>query len=385
MNSQYLEQLINEAQTRGGGIVLSLNSQPAAVVLSIEKYNELLINNETKMKENPQVQDVGSESLNKKVLVTGGAGYIGGHLVRELIKAEYEVTVLDNLSTGIISNLDAGAEFIQGDLADVNFLRDVFASHEFDAVFHMAASLEVEESVREPAKYLENNVTNTIKLLNVMAEFNVKKIIFSSTAAVYGQAGSEPVMETFPLHPNNPYGYSKLLAERSIKFFSEFMGFKAVVFRYFNACGFDVEANILPTHQSHLIYNVLQVAKGTREHLEVYGNDYETFDGTCIRDYVHVKDIVLPHILALQKLDGSKNFEVYNIGTGKGCSVLEVTTTASEVLNRIIPMQVASRRAGDAPITVADNTKLINILGYSPKFSDLENMIQTSWEVLRKI
>ena len=194
------------------------------------------------------------------------------------------------------------------------------------------------------------------------------------------------------------------------------MGFKAVVFRYFNACGFDIEANIVPTHQSHLIYNVLEVAKGDRECLEVYGNDYETFDGTCIRDYVHVKDIALPHILALEKLTlneqslkessresvqskadlpsgitsesrdlNNSSFEVYNIGTGKGFSVWEVANRASEILNRIIPMQVAERRPGDAVITVADNTKLLTVLGYQPKFSDLENMILTSWQILKDI
>jgi UDP-glucose 4-epimerase len=384
VDNRYLLDLINEANTRGGGMVLNYEDKPAVVVLTIERYNNI-VNNQAELTQD-KVENVTSQNLQKgKVLVTGGAGYIGGHLVYELILAGYHVVILDNLSTGKKENLHPKAIFIEGDLADVNLLKDIFATHKFEAVFHMAASLEVEESVKEPAKYLENNVANTIKLLNAMAEANMKKIIFSSTAAVYGLSPQNPITETSPLHPNNPYGSSKLLAERAIKYFCENLGFKAVVFRYFNACGFNLDAKILPTHQSHLIYNVLQVAKGSRPFLEVYGNDYETFDGTCIRDYVHVTDIALPHILALESLDKASKFEVYNIGTGKGYSVAQVVNCASEVLNKIIPMEVATRRPGDAPSTVADNTKLLKNLGYELKHSSLENMISTSWEEIKDI
>ncbi len=389
MQNSYLLELINEAKNRGGGMILNSDNQPAVVVLTIEKYNELIASGKLPVLSSTELlqQSIPATSKIKhqKVLVTGGAGYIGGHLVYELIRDGYEVVILDNLSTGKRENLHAEALFIEGDLFDDNLLRDIFSAHKIDAVFHMAASLEVEESVKFPDKYLQNNVANTIKLLQVMAESGVKNIIFSSTAAVYGENGVGLITESSPLKPNNPYGVSKLQAERVIKYYCDFLGFKAVIFRYFNACGFNLSSNILPTHGSHLIYNVLQVAKGAKPHLEVFGNDYETFDGTCIRDYVHVSDIVLPHIQALKKLDTLENFQIYNIGTGKGCSVEQVVTTASEVLNKIIPMQVAPRRPGDAPITVADNSKLLNNLGYKLQFSHLENMIQTSWEVIKKI
>ena len=400
MDNQYLKDLISEAQARGGGMLLSYEDQPAAVVLSVEKYNELLANQHVSLsaptsgkagvgvpteasgQTQTEIFDT-MKHMNKNVLVTGGAGYIGGHLVHELIKAGYKVTILDNLSTGRRENIHPQAKFVEGDLADENLLRDLFAAEKFDAVFHMAASLEVAESVKEPEKYFQNNVVNAARLLNAMNEAGIKKIIFSSTAAVYGQASDEPVTETSPLRPNNPYGSSKLLVERIVKYYCEYLGFKAVVFRYFNACGFDLEANILPTHHSHLIYNVLNVAKGGAPHLQVFGNDYPTFDGTCIRDYVHVTDIVLPHILALEKMDSLNNFEIFNIGTGHGSSVWQVANGASEIINRIIPMEVAPRRDGDAAITVADNSKLVNVLGYTPGHSDLQNMIATSWEVLK--
>lgn len=391
---------------------MNYEDKPAVVVLTVEKYNQLISGSASQLIS----RSVNQEALPlavptpavepKKVLVTGGAGYIGAHLVGELVKSGYQVVILDNLSTGKKQNIHKESVFIEGDLDDENLLKNIFASHKFEAVFHMAASLEVEESVALPEKYFKNNVINTYNLLKAMKESDCKKIIFSSTAAVYGEAASSPIAENSPLHPANPYGSSKLLAERAIKYFCEFSGFQAVVFRYFNACGFDIKANILPTHQSHLIYNILQVAKGARPFLEVYGNTYPTFDGTCIRDYVHVQDIVVPHVLALMKMahynqinsgssreasmleatrDLKNRFEVYNIGTGKGYSVAQVVSAASEVLNKIIPMEVAAKRAGDAATTVADNTKLLKELGYQLQFSSLENMIGSSWEVMNLI
>ena len=249
----------------------------------------------------------------------------------------------------------------------------------------MAASLEVEESVQEPLKYFRNNVVNLSNLLTAMAEAGVKKIIFSSSAAVYGEPEKNPVQENAALHPNNPYGYTKLLGERLIKYYCEFAGFSGVAFRYFNACGFDPEAKIFPTHQTHLIYNVMMVAKGVKPHLEVFGNTYDTSDGTCIRDYVHVLDIVLPHILALEKMNRKGEFRVYNIGTSHGFSVAQIANAASEVLNRIIPMEIGPKRPGDAPVTVADNTKLRTELGYELKYSSPENILTTSWEVMKDL
>jgi UDP-glucose 4-epimerase len=392
MDNHYLQELIEEANARGGGLLLNFQDKPAVVVLSIDRYN-LLLNQMQNTATLSYGQDTAvltvprpiKNPVKQKVLVTGGAGYIGGHLVRELIKAGYEVVVLDNLSTGRKENIDPKAVFIEGDLADESLLKDVFAANNIEAVFHMAASLEVEESVKEPAKYLQNNLVNTVKLLSAMAEGGVRKIIFSSTASVYGEPDQVPVPESAHLRPNNPYGASKLLAERVIRYFCRNLGLKAVIFRYFNACGFDTEARILPTHQSHLIYKVMQVAKGVMPHLEVFGNDYPTTDGTCVRDYVHVLDIVLPHILALEKMDDMDKFEIFNIGTGRGSSVVEVATCASEFLGKIIPMEVGPRRAGDAPVTVADNAKLLNNLGYRLKYSSLENMLVSSWKVMKDV
>lgn len=389
MNNFYLQELIEETQNRGGGLILNYEDKPAVVVLTVEKYNTLLQNQELSARQMPDPQAMADGEINdvktKKVLVTGGAGYIGGHLVRELIKQGYDVVVLDNLSTGLRENIDARAMFVEGDLADQNLLRDLFAVNKFEAVFHMAASLEVEESVRQPEKYFRNNVLNTANLLNAMNEAGAKKIIFSSTAAIYGEAAQVPISEIAPLRPNNPYGSSKLLAERTIKYYCEFLDFSAVVFRYFNACGFDAEAKILPTHQSHLIYNVMQVAKGEKPILTVFGNDYPTFDGTGMRDYVHVLDIALPHIEALKQMAENSKYEVYNIGTGVGLSVAQIVNGASEILNKIIPMEISPRRPGDAAVTVADNTKLLNGLGYRPRHSDLHNIITSSWEVLKNI
>ncbi len=385
MDNRYLLELINEAKNRGGGLILSYEEKPAVVVLTVDKYNEFLKQNTppySKLDKADKQEFMGQEK--SKVLVTGGAGYIGGHLVSELVKKNFEVVVLDNLSTGKKENLDPAAVFVEGDLGDESLLKDLFANNQFEAVFHMAASLEVEESVREPAKYFENNVVNLARLLKAMEEAGVKKIIFSSSAAVYGQPEHTPITENSPLKPQNPYGYTKLLGERLIKYFCEYMGFTATIFRYFNACGFNPATHITPTHQSHLVYNVMLVAKGDRPALQVFGNDYPTSDGTCVRDYVHVLDIALPHILALERMrEGAGPFEVYNIGTGKGSSVAQVANAASEVLNKIIPMDMAPRRAGDPAALTADNSKLTNQLGYRLNHSSLENIIRTSWEVMK--
>lgn len=392
MDNFYLQELINETYSRGGGLLLNYEDKPAVVVLTVERYNEI-INGQTFVR--PQTDNLKipmPQKNRKKFLVTGGAGYIGSHLVFELIKAGHEVTILDNLSTGRRENIQPQAVFVEGDLADENLLRDLFASNRFEAVFHMAASLEVGESVKEPQKYFENNVVNTIKLLKAMTEAGCKKLVFSSSAAVYGEPEVTPVTENSHLRPGNPYGSTKLLGERAIKYFCEYLGLQAVAFRYFNACGFNPAAKIIPTHQSHLIYNVMQVALGKQQCLEVLGNDYPTFDGTGVRDYVHVSDIVLPHILAVESMardnsdSGNLNgsFEVINIGTGKGHSVLEVANSASEVLGKIIPMEVVPRRAGDPAILIADNQKLKAKLGYTLQFSDLENMVKTSWEGIKK-
>ena len=295
VDTNYLEALIAEAKSRQGGLMLNVNDQPAAVVLTIDRYNQLIGTQKEPM---PQTQANGHRGI---ILVTGGAGYIGADTARELLKAGYGVVVLDNLSSGRRENVPPEARFVEGDLADLNLLKDLFASEQFLAVVHFAASIEVEESVQFPQKYFDNNVKNTAQLLSVMAEANVRKIIFSSTAAVYGRQDHMPIDERVKVQPENPYGYSKLLGERIIKFYSQYLGFQGIVFRYFNACGCDFDGKISPTHHTHLIPIVMQAAAGQRPFLQVYGDDYATFDGTCVRDYVHVLDIARAHVAALVK------------------------------------------------------------------------------------
>ena len=384
MDNIYLQELIFETHSRGGGLILNLDSQPAVVVLSVEKYNQLLngaanADNQAVVAEQPQTQY--SMVMDKqKILVTGGAGYIGSHAARQLIGAGYDVVVLDNLSSGKRHNVPQAAKFVEGDLADLGLLRDLFAAEKFNAVLHFAASIEVEESVKEPQKYFDNNVLNTAKLLSVMEEYGTKELIFSSSAAVYGEPEKSPISEASKLSPINPYGYSKLLGERLIKYYCQYMGFKAIAFRYFNACGCDYDGAIEPTHHTHLLSNVMDVAVGKTSSVTVFGDDYETFDGTCVRDYVHVLDIAGAHVAALQHLGQGENFRVYNIGTGKGSSVLEIINKTAEVLNKIIPMQIGQRRAGDPPALVADNRKLLLELGFKLKYSDLETMITTAYK-----
>lgn len=381
MDNSYLEQLINEAESRGGGMLLNFNDKPAAVVLTVEKYNQLLNSPNLTASVTPAAEKtLWDKSRGRHVLVTGGAGYIGAHLVRQLLKAGYKVTVIDNLSSGRREHVPPEVNFIEGDLGDYNLLRDLLAANNFEAVFHMAASIEVEESVQNPQKYFENNVMNTAKLLGAMNEAGVKKIIFSSTAAVYGQQEQMPIPENAKLKPDNPYGTSKALGEKIIRYYCEYADFNAIIFRYFNACGCDYDGEIQPTHESHLIPLVLNVASGASPQVLVYGNDYGTFDGTGIRDYVHVLDIAKAHVLALDKMGEGKNFRVYNIGTGKGLSVLQIINGASEILNKIIPMEIGPRRPGDAAVTIADNSRLVSDFGFTPEHSDLETIITTSWK-----
>ncbi len=390
MDNSNLQELISETEKRGGGLILNFQDKPAVVVLTVDRYNQLL--NQIQPKTMAIAEEASQETLSfeetdkffagtkGKVLVTGGAGFIGSHAAKELLLAGFEVVVLDNLSAGKRQNVPQGAKFIEGDLLDTALLRDIFAQEKFNSVLHFAASIEVEESVREPERYFENNVLNTAKLLSVMSEYKVKNIVFSSTCALYGQQKVMPINEAASIAPVNPYGYSKFLAEKIIKYYCEFAGLRAVVFRYFNACGCNFEGDVVPTHKTHLFANVMDVAVGKKQGITVFGRDYETFDGTCIRDYVHVLDIAKAHLAALEKIDEGEKFRVYNIGTGKGSSVLEVITKTAELLNKIIPMENGDRRAGDPPVLIADNTKLKNELGYILEYSDLDTIIATSWK-----
>ena len=375
MDNDYLHELIREVQAREGGIVLNVQGKTEAVVLSIDRYNELL----------RQLSAQTPETAPKhRVLVTGGAGYIGSHVVRQLIAAGHQVVIIDNLSTGKESNVPDQALLVQGDIRDTSLVRQVLMKYDIDVVFHLAASIEVEESTRFPIEYLDNNTLATESLLRVMTECGVNKLIFSSTAAVYGEPETVPIPESALTQPNNPYGYSKLLAEHLIHYYCESKGLQAVVLRYFNACGTDFDGQIQDPHNSHLIPVVMEVIAGTKPTLTINGNDYQTFDGTCVRDYVHVLDIARAHVNALLKLPQLGFFNVYNIGTSHGFSVQQVVQAAAEVTGHMIPLEVGLRRAGDAPATVADNKKIQTELGFELLHSDLETIIQTSWNSIKK-
>lgn len=321
-----------------------------------------------------------------KILVTGGAGYIGSHTVKALGARGYEILVYDNLSTGNEKAILSGS-LIKGDLSDRTSLENVIRKFKPDAVMHFAASIVVSESVREPLKYYRNNTVNTLGLIETCVENKIERLIFSSTAAVYGIASGDPISEKAPLAPINPYGTSKMMSELVLRDISTAVpGFRAVSLRYFNAAGADPEGRIGQAYKdpTHLITRALKTAKGEFPRLEIYGTDYPTSDGTCVRDYVHVDDIAEAHIAALQYLlNGGKN-EIFNIGYGHGYSVKEVIQAAKNITKKDFPVIESARREGDPPVLVADNAKVRNLLFWTPKYDDLEYIIRTAWEWERK-
>ncbi len=315
-----------------------------------------------------------------KVLVTGGAGYIGSHVVKVLGEKNYQILVLDNLSTGHREAVLYG-ELVVGDTGDLKLLRDVITSFKPDVVMHFAAFIEVEESVKDPLKYYKNNFCNTVELLKVMQDEGVNKFIFSSSAAVYGEPEDIPISEDFPLKPVNPYGASKAFVERMLKDLSDAGGLQYVSLRYFNAAGADPEGRIGQSYKkaTHLITRALKVAKGEFDKLYIYGTDYPTPDGTCIRDYIHVDDLAEAHVLALEYLLSGGGSEVFNCGYGKGYSVKEVLETVKEVTKVDFPVEEAGRRAGDPAVLIADPKKIKERLSWTPKYDDLEFIIKTAW------
>lgn len=321
----------------------------------------------------------------KKILVTGGAGYIGSHTVKLLQESGREVLVLDNLSTGHASAVTC--PLIVGDLSDKALLNKIFTEYEIEAVVHFAASLIVEESVRLPAKYFENNVTNGLNLLNAMTSHGIDKIIFSSTAAVYGEPHYVPVDENHPKVPINPYGESKLMFEKILKWYEKAYALSSISLRYFNASGASLDSSLGENKEevTHLIPRVLKVASRHLDSLSVYGNDYPTSDGTAVRDYIHVLDLATAHLLALDKLDKDAGCFSYNVATGKGYSVKEVACTAMEITNRMIPLQYEARRVGDPAILIADASKIKSELGFEPKHSDLETILSSTWNWHKKL
>ncbi|WP_066067320.1 UDP-glucose 4-epimerase GalE [Neobacillus soli] len=315
------------------------------------------------------------------ILVVGGAGYIGSHLVKELVEKE-KVVVLDNLSTGHRAAVDSRAIFVEGDLGNEEDLQMIFKSYPIKAVMHFAAYSLVGESVIDPLKYYQNNVASTLTLLKIMLKNNVKNFIFSSTAATYGIPDVELIDETSATKPINPYGHSKLMVEQILADFSTSYGLQYVVLRYFNAAGAHQSAAIGESHnpETHLIPIILQQLLGQREKISVFGSDYDTEDGTCIRDYIHVTDLATAHIRALEALlTGKKEAEIYNLGNGLGYSVKEVIETCEKVTGVKANVEMADRRAGDPARLVASSKKIFEELGWKAE-RNLERIIADAWK-----
>jgi UDP-glucose 4-epimerase len=315
-----------------------------------------------------------------KFLVVGGAGYIGSHMVKHLLRADHDVVVADNFSTGHRSAL-MGAKLVEMDIADGQALDALFAQHRFDAVFHFASFIQVGESVTEPAKYYQNNLAATLTLLQAMVRAQIKHFIFSSTAAVYGDPEYIPIDEQHPKAAINPYGRSKWMVEQMLEDFDRAYGLKSVCLRYFNAAGADPEGQLGERHEpeTHLLPLILQAASGRRASVTVFGRDYDTPDGTCIRDYVHVADLVAAHALAVDYLLAGGTSTAFNLGNGQGFSVQQVIDTARGVTGREISVSEAPRRAGDPPRLVADPRRASDLLGWQPKFSSLEQIVAHAW------
>lgn len=317
----------------------------------------------------------------KKVLVTGGAGYIGSHVVKQLGEKGYEILVIDNLSTGHKEAVLYG-ELEVVDLEDKDKVQKLVKDFQPDAVMHFAASIEVEESVRKPLKYYKNNTANTINLLQILDEENINYFIFSSTAAVYGEPEKVPIKEDFPLNPINPYGQSKAFVEKILQDFNNAKkDFRYISLRYFNVAGADEKGRIGQSYKNptHLITRALKTAKGEYEKLYIFGTDYPTPDGSCIRDFIHVDDLADAHILALEYLFNGGESDVFNLGYGHGYSVKEVVNMAKKVTGIDFPVEEAPRRAGDPAVLIADNTKIRQKLGWKPRYDDLEYIIKTAW------
>ena len=312
-----------------------------------------------------------------RVLVVGGAGYIGSVTVADLLSAGHEVVVFDSLVTGHAEAVSPGAELVVGDLADAELLDDVFGRRTFDGVVYYAGFIAAGESMRDPGKYFLNNVGHLINLLNAMVKHQVLRFVFSSSAGVYGEPDKTPIEEDAPLAPVNPYGESKAVAERLLRWYDSQCGLRYVSLRYFNAAGATEVLGEDHRPETHLIPVVLEVAAGKMPSLEIYGTDYPTPDGTCIRDYVHVSDLAQAHSLALERT--RKGSAVYNVGNGQGFSNGEVIETARRVTGHPIPVREAPRREGDPAVLVASATKVKEELGWEPRFPDLESIIESAW------
>ncbi len=318
-----------------------------------------------------------------KVLVLGGAGYIGSHTVYALIEAGEKVVIIDNLLTGYEAAVHPKAVFYKGDIRDRKFLDEVFEKEkDIDAVIHFAASSLVGESMTNPLKYYENNLYGTMVLLGALVEHGIDKIVFSSTAATYGEPENLPILEGDRTLPTNTYGETKLSMEKMFKWVGKAHGLRYVSLRYFNACGAHASGEIGEAHnpESHLIPLILQVPNGQRDHISIFGDDYPTKDGTCVRDYIHVTDLAQAHILAVKYLMNGNESDVFNLGNGIRFTVKEVIETARKVTSDAIKATVEPRRAGDPAFLIASSEKAQKTLGWKPQYADLETIISSAWK-----
>ena len=320
-----------------------------------------------------------------KILVVGGAGYIGSHMLKRLQNTNHEVEVLDNLSTGFETNT-LGFPFHKCDLADKDHVYTIL-QNKYDLVMHFASYINVGESYINPQKYYENNVQNTLNLLSCMIDLKILNFIFSSTAAVYGEPESVPISEDQKINPVNPYGQTKAIVENILKDYDKAYGLKFMSLRYFNACGAHPDGTIGERHdpETHVIPLILQAASGRKDKVKVYGDDYPTKDGTCIRDYIHVMDLAEAHLLALEDLYQNQSSEIYNIGNNQGFSVSEIVNAAKDITQKKINIEISDRRNGDPGQLIADNNKIIKNLKWSAQYSDLKTIISSAWQWEQKL
>lgn len=322
----------------------------------------------------------------KKILVTGGAGYIGSFMVKRLLEEKFEVVVIDNLENGHKEVIDKRAKFFKADLLDKEIIKEIFIDNNFEAVIHFAGFISMQESMENPGKYFKNNIFGALNLLEAIRKTSVKKFIFSSTAGIYGNPIKIPILENHPKNPTNPYGESKLIVEKILAWYNKIYNLSFVALRYFNAAGAALDGSMGENHnpETHIIPNAISAVLNNSEFL-FYGNDYATADGSCVRDYIHVLDLVEAHILALKKIEKDKGAYFYNVGTGKGISNKEVIEMIKKVTEVDFEIAIEDRRPGDATILIADPTKIKNELNFKPKYSDLQTIIKTAWEWHKKL
>ena len=316
-----------------------------------------------------------------KILVVGGAGYIGSHMIKRFQDTDYQIEILDNLSTGFEVNTQ-NYKLHVCDLSNKDQVHQILKENNYESIMHFASFINVGESYINPKKYYDNNVTNTLNLLDCMVDLKISNFIFSSTAAVYGEPSSTPIKENQKIAPVNPYGNTKAIVEKILKDYEEAYGLKYISLRYFNACGAHIDGTIGERHdpETHLIPLILQSASGRRKDFKVYGDDYDTKDGTCVRDYIHVMDLAEAHLLSLQELIKNQKSDIYNIGDNQGFSVKEIISMAEKITQIKIPYEITSRRKGDPSELIADNEKISENLNWSANYSDLKTILETAWE-----